>query len=147
MIKQKVKYDRNFNEIEYHELNNHGKIIYSIYTSYHGIKNNPNQIRRIKDSNGWIREYDKTGKLINEVNKPEEPFTWIPLDLDLFETYITSLLNQTEKLTRQILQVDHINTFSPRQVFAHELRERQRIHDQLETILAPFRDRVYGRNY
>lgn len=69
-MKQKIKFDRNYNEIEYHEIDNNGKITYSLYTYYHGIKNNPNVICRQKDSNGWIREYDKEGKIITQKNHP-----------------------------------------------------------------------------
>ena len=78
-MKQFCVFDKDYNEIEYHEFDENDKIIYSKYTRYFshiekklatGLTDSSPIIHSIKDSNGWVRIYDILGVLQKECGSP-----------------------------------------------------------------------------
>ena len=81
-MKQRVVLNENYDEIEYHEINKDGEIIYTMRTCYYAerIKDGSlyphwkyktsRNILSIKDSNGWSRDYHANGYMWNETNNP-----------------------------------------------------------------------------
>ncbi len=70
-MKQKIITDSNYNEIEYIELDDNDNVLFRRYTHYYYDNEKgcfSNNIFEITDSNGWVRMYDKKGKLTSEKN-------------------------------------------------------------------------------
>lgn len=72
-MKQHCKFYKHNNLKECWETNDKGKTTYWIKYSYHRKgKKKEHVIKRIEDSNGWIRDYYKNGNLRREVGNPDE---------------------------------------------------------------------------
>lgn len=72
-MKQHCRFYKHNNLKECWETNDKGKVMYRIKYFYHNAKTPPKyRIKRIIDSNGWIREYDREGKLVSEKGSPKK---------------------------------------------------------------------------
>ncbi len=86
MISQHLKYNKDYNPIEYIEKDSDGEILYVERTTYYGTGG----VKTIRDSNGHEREYDCEGFLINEVGKPKKD-TWFDIPIDVLILHDTDL--------------------------------------------------------
>lgn len=66
-MKQIVKIDKNYNEIEYYEVDDKGKVVYALHTKYYP---NSDLVKHKIDSNKWERFYHTDGTIYKEFNKP-----------------------------------------------------------------------------
>ena len=66
MIYQRLKYDKNFNLLLYMEWFDQTLLYFEVYEYYWG-----DLVKQITDSNGYSREFDINGILINENNVPD----------------------------------------------------------------------------